>query len=130
MSSAWATAASLSTQRPHVHKDLQHMQTPNVTSLRVLPQLARPNEDPQSWGKRGLSNNDLFSLLGPIQDTCERINASETSHEEFLERFEQASRPCIIQVAAVPAIQPRACFFEGGALRWNEKGMHVVFQSC
>ena len=54
----------------------------------------------RNWSADGYwcRQNDILKVNDPSRftDTIERVNASEITMEEFIERFERGSRPCII----------------------------------
>ena len=58
----------------------------------------------RNWSKDGYwcRQNEVLKVNDPdsFRDTIERINVNDLTVEEFIERYEKGSRPCIITGAA------------------------------
>lgn len=71
-----------------------------VQKMNYMKSKHRSNFLLRKWSQDGYwcRQNEVLKVQDPesFTDTIERVNANDLTVEEFIERYEKASRPCII----------------------------------
>ena len=56
-----------------------------------------PRRNPEDWSKHGYARSDIIShLRTTIRDMVPRVDAAETTPEQFIERFERPALPAVV----------------------------------